>query len=266
MPPRRLTRLVLALLGSAAPAASQAPSRPEPGFSRESVLWRGARYEVVWADPARVDVTVHWRDGAGRPFGSLRALEREMGRRGVRLLAATNAGIYERAPGGGYRPLGLHVERGRTLRPLNLETRRRGQAGWGNFYLLPNAVFLVDARGRARILDARQAAEPSRLAAEATQSGPALVLGGRIHPAFAGPGRSVTTRNAVGVCRGGRVAIAATRDRVSVHDLALLFRDRLECPDALYLDGTVSGLLVPSHGVRWEDGTYAGILAVTART
>ncbi|HWW12734.1 MAG TPA: hypothetical protein VN018_09465 [Brevundimonas sp.] len=47
----------------------------------------------------------------------------------------------------GLNAIGLLVENGRTLTPLN----RRG--GDGNFYLQPNGVFAVDRSGRTRVID-----------------------------------------------------------------------------------------------------------------
>jgi len=48
-----------------------------------------------------------------------------------------NAGMYEADQS----PLGLFIVDGRVARPLNL------RSGSGNFYLKPNGVFWVDARG-----------------------------------------------------------------------------------------------------------------------
>ena len=39
---------------------------------------------------------------------------------------------------------------------------------------------------------------------------------------------------------------AISKDPVNFHEFALLFRDVLHCPDALYLDGVISGLHAPA--------------------
>jgi len=216
----------------------------------------GARYHVVRVDLTRADLKMYWRDEAGRPFGSLGALERWLGARGERVLAATNAGIFYRTR----LPAGLHVERGREMRPLNtVPTPPAGEAP-GNFFYRPGGVFFIDGDGRAHITETGAARRSLGRMREATQSGPLLLLDGEPHWLV---GRAVS-RNAVAVCSPTEVAMVFAPDGVSVRDLALFIRDELRCRDALYLDGTISGLSVPSARVR-RDGSYVGILAATAR-
>jgi uncharacterized protein YigE (DUF2233 family) len=216
----------------------------------------GARYQVVRVDLTRADLRMYWRDDAGRPFGSLGALERWLAARGDTLLAATNAGIFYRTR----LPAGLHVERGRELRPLNaVPTPPAGEAP-GNFFYRPNGVFFIDQDGRAHIAETAAARRSLPRMREATQSGPLILRGGEPHWLI---GRALA-RNAVAVCSPTDVALVFAPDGVSVRDLALFIREELGCADALYLDGTISGLTVPAAGVR-RDGSYVGILGVTAR-
>lgn len=246
--------------------AAAAPAREE-GFGYERVRHAGTAFDVVWADPARVEVGVHWKDAAGRPYRSLAAFERAMARGGRRVLAATNAGMFEVARSGARRdsvPLGLHVERGAVLRGLNQRRVRRGEAGWGNFYVTPNAVFAIGRDRRASVRESSRVRGREAALAHATQSGPALVLEGRLHPAFAAPGGRRLPRNGAGVCTDGRVAIVYA-SAATLHEMATLFRDRLRCPNATYLDGSISGLAVPGEGFRVENGRYVGILAVLAK-
>ncbi len=51
-----------------------------------------------------------------------------------------NGGIYDKA----YAPLGLYIEDGKQLTPVNRS------AGGGNFFIRPGGVFLVE-NGRAKI-------------------------------------------------------------------------------------------------------------------
>src|SRR5262249_41447920 len=85
----------------------------------------------------------------------------------------------------------------------------------------------------------------------ATQSGPMLVLKGKLHPRFGRAGPSLKRRDGVGVCAGERVSFAISEGEVSFASFARLFRDRLQCPNALFLDGgSVPSLYVPGspHG------------------
>ena len=214
-------------------------------------------YQVVRVDLTYADVRMYWNDEAGQPFGSLAALHRWLQGRGERLLAATNAGIFYRSR----LPAGLHVERGAPpLRPLNTSPTPPSGEARGNFFSQPNGVFYISRSGTAHIDETSAAARALPRMLEATQSGPLLLLHGVPHPLV---GDSTLARNAVAVCSSRQVAFVFA-PRASIRELALFVRDVLGCPDALYLDGAISGLWVPSARVR-SDGSYVGILGVTPR-
>jgi uncharacterized protein YigE (DUF2233 family) len=152
---------------------------------------------------------------------------------------AMNAGMYDEDG----RPIGLAIVDGREVHAIN---RREGG---GNFHLLPNGVFLVRGDGRAEVVetDAFQFTKAIRFA---TQSGPMLVIAGRLHPKFETDGQSRYIRNGVGV-RDGKALFVISQDPVSFGKLARYFRDSLKVPDALYFDGSVSSLWDPA--ANWQD-------------
>src|SRR5215210_4158025 len=80
----------------------------------------------------------------------------------------------------------------------------------------------------------------------ATQSGPLLVLAGKIHPAFKPDSASRHIRNGVGVPSPDTALFVISEAPVSFYDFATLFRDKLHSPDALFLDGTISSLYAPA--------------------
>ena len=82
----------------------------------------------------------------------------------------------------------------------------------------------------------------------ATQSGPMLVIDGKIHPRFSEGGTSYKRRNGVGVPDGHTAIFAISENAVNFHDFAKLFRDGLKCSNALFFDGTVSSLYSPELG------------------
>jgi uncharacterized protein YigE (DUF2233 family) len=171
-----------------------------------------------------------WRDEAGKPFRSFRRLDAWLKARGQRLSFAMNAGMYH----ADFAPVGLLVIDGEELVPLN-----RGE-GKGNFFLKPNGVFYVDARGAHVVESDEYPGEPQGVRL-ATQSGPLLLRYGVIHPRFDPASRSRHVRNGVGIC-GGKAVFAISRRPVSLHAFARYFRDTLHCDSALYLDGAVSSL------------------------
>ena len=79
----------------------------------------------------------------------------------------------------------------------------------------------------------------------ATQSGPLLVSDGIFHPAIRLNSPNKLIRNGVGIRSDGHLYFVISTTPVSFHEMATLFRDYLDCPDALYLDGTVSALYAP---------------------
>jgi uncharacterized protein YigE (DUF2233 family) len=146
-------------------------------------------------------------------------------------LAVTNAGIYSV----GNAPEGLHVERGNTLSPLNLNN------GDGNFYWKPNGVFYL-AGDAAGIIESEKFASLNKPGAvsEATQSGPLLVIDGQVNSNLKPDSQSLFARSGIGVKSADEVYILISEDEVSLFDFASVFAQQLNCRDALYLDGCVS--------------------------
>jgi uncharacterized protein YigE (DUF2233 family) len=167
-----------------------------------------------------------------------------------------NAGMYHEDR----RPVGLYVENG--AETMHLVTR----AGPGNFGMLPNGVFWVDADGASHVTEtlAYEALAPD--ARFATQSGPMLVIHGTLHPEFNPDGTSRKRRNGVGLSKDGKTLWFAISDgAVNFHTFARLFRDRLNTPQALYLDGVVSRLYAPELG-RDDSGVSMGPIVAIVRT
>ena len=150
-------------------------------------------------------------------------------------------------------PIGLYVAEGKTRKPLNRA------AGEGNFHLLPNGVFWVDTAGRYHV-DTAAAYASRKIASdtiEATQSGPMLVISGKLHPEFSADGASRYRRNGVGIDAQGTAWFAISEEPISFGKFARLFRDELACTNALYFDGAVSSIWVPSEN-RLEIGSPIG--------
>ncbi|MEY9163203.1 uncharacterized protein YigE (DUF2233 family) [Sinorhizobium fredii] len=180
------------------------------------------------------DIRLYNKDQAGAPFRSFKALSLEMRQRGEYIVFAMNGGMYHED----LSPVGLHVEEGVEQAQLNTNP------GWGNFHLLPNGVFYVDD-GKAGVMAAEAYRDAGIKARFATQSGPMLVIDGALHPRFLPDSDSLKTRNGVGVTKSGEVVFAVSKRPVRFHDFATLFRDPLGCPNALFLDGTISSLYAP---------------------
>ncbi|QAU23492.1 hypothetical protein EO087_05440 [Dyella sp. M7H15-1] len=263
-PPKRLrrslTRHLLALLG-ACPLLVSCNYQVQPMESR-TVNFQGQDFTVVRLDLHRESLSLHWKNpDNSQPFGDIQTLREWGAANGKRLMFAANAGIYDAA----FSPLGLYVENGKTLVPLNLF---RGNPAAGNFSIQPNGVFAIYQDGHAAVRTSTQFKTDGKPVDWATQSGPMLVIDGQINHQFVGDSNSNKWRS--GVCAHGpyQVVFAVSESPVNFHTFASLFRDKLGCRDALYLDGTISQFYIDGTGYTGAPTfmvkPYAGIFAVFA--
>lgn len=217
-----------------------------------NVLVSGKRVTVCRVNVHKERLQLFLKDDGGKPFKSFEAIDRWLQTRGQKLVFGMNAGMYHRD----FSPVGLFVIGGQQLAPLNTNN------GAGNFYLKPNGVFLVSEKG-ARVVASSEYPELSERVLLATQSGPLLVRGGKIHPAFSPGSESRLIRNGVGVPSPDVAVFAITEGPVNFHEFATLFRDILRCPDALYLDGVVSSLHSTELKRSDKKTEFGPVIAVT---
>jgi uncharacterized protein YigE (DUF2233 family) len=227
--------LSLALLAGGSPAGSARAEDPESPICRP-VSHEGAGYVVCTIDLRREALNLFWRGPDGHPYASLSRLAEVQG---PKLLVAVNAGMYDPE----LAPVGLYVENGRELKSANTKD------GDGNFHLKPNGVFYL-GRGSAGVLETGEYLRRGLKPEFATQSGPMLVIHGQIHPKISEDGPSKKLRNGVGIRDSSTVLLAISDGPVSFGAFARLFRDGLGCPDALFLDGSISALYAPEIGRR----------------
>ena len=150
---------------------------------------------------------------------------------------AVNGGMFDEAGA----PVGYYVEDGNRRREL---VRADGE---GNFHLKPNGVF-YGSGGSWRVRTTEDFyAEVSDRPRFGTQSGPMLVIDGKLHPEFQPDGPSRLIRNGVGVDAQGRAHFVKSEGPISFGKFAAYFRDRADTPNALFLDGNVSALWEPSR-------------------
>jgi uncharacterized protein YigE (DUF2233 family) len=229
----------ISLLGAPAVAQSNSgPCRP--------LLHEDAQYTVCTIDLRKYRLKLFWRAPDGEAYNSfdrLAQVHRD-------LAFAMNGGMYHKD----WSPVGLYVEDGRELKKANTAN------GPGNFHMKPNGVFYATADSAA-VMETGRYLRRKPKAEIATQSGPMLVIDGRIHPKIAEEGVSRKMRNGVGVRDGKTVVFAISEGLVTFGQFARLFRDALGCNNALFLDGSVSSLYAPSLNradARWPMGPIIG--------
>ncbi|MCC6144585.1 MAG: phosphodiester glycosidase family protein [Candidatus Hydrogenedentes bacterium] len=233
--------------------AEEADAKPagDAALLCEKQTFRHVDYDVVRVDLQQADLRLFWKDSAGEPIKNFRRLQNHLKTQGLRALFAINSGIYARD----HTPLGLHVENGQELEPLN---RKRGG---GNFFLKPNGVFYIDAAG-GHIAETEAFAGKAPEVRLAVQSGPLLLDRGKIHPVFEPESDSRHIRNGVGIVNDHTIIFAITHFPVNLYDFASFFKEAAACSDALYLDGAISGMFAPGCGRNDTGAEYVGMLAI----
>lgn len=235
-------------------------------LTAETLEHRGTTYHIYRLDPERDRLQLLLPEKKGEPNTFTKVRDR-LEKKGQKLKFAMNSGIFE----GTLLPTGLHVSEGKTITPLNLEDfvkEREGQLT-PNFFLKPNGVFFIRKNGTAGILESSAFAAANESVHLATQSGPLLVQSGSIHPVLSPDSESKRLRNGVGIDRSGTVVFVCSlhdhaKGEANLYHFAECFRDRLDCANALYLDGDISYVTIPGETGPIEDTNwFAGILAVT---
>ena len=185
-------------------------------------------------DPQRERIVMYWQKEDGKAWGSLRALLADIDHNG-QVQMAMNGGIYDKA----YAPLGLYIEKGRQLTPLNRAS------GGGNFFIRPGGVFY--------------------LRRYAVQSGPMLIENGKINWRLKPSASSRKLRNGVGITGDGKVVFMLSARETNFYDFACYAQSRLNVRQMLYLDGTISKMYQKGGSVPWQYHPFVTMIAVESR-
>ena len=200
-------------------------------------------------DLKKQEIKFYWKDDKNQPFRSFQRLKDWLDSRARKLVFAMNGGMYKTDNS----PLGLFIEAKKTITPLNT------RSGSGNFYLKPNGIFYVTTDNTAAICTTDRFRNDLKIK-YATQSGPMLVVNGKINTAFKEGSTNLNIRNGVGLLPGGRVLFVMSKTAVNFYDFADFFW-KAGCKDALYLDGFVSRTYLPEKEWIQTDGNFGVIIA-----
>jgi uncharacterized protein YigE (DUF2233 family) len=194
MPKARTIAFLLLAATSLVDHSNSALAQAQPCRSKE---YAHNAYTVCEVDLGKHTVRLYWKRSDGTPYAYLSSLPRALEHETGKLLFATNAGMFDPD----LKPVGLYVEQGRELVHAN------ARSGYGNFHMKPNGIFYI-AAGRAVVAETQAFLKQHPQADLATQSGPMLVINGRLHPRFDRGSTSLKARNGVGVRADGKVIFA----------------------------------------------------------
>jgi uncharacterized protein YigE (DUF2233 family) len=203
-------------------------------------------------DLKKQDLRLYWKNDDGEILRSIANLKSYVEGKNQELVFAANGGMYQQDN----TPLGLFIQNGKTVAPLN--TRKAD----GNFYLKPNGVFSIV--GNKAFITTTENFKVNPDIKYATQSGPMLVIDGKIHPAFKQGSANLNIRNAVGILPDGKIVFAMSKTQINFYDFAMYFKE-LGCENALFLDGFVSRTYLPEENWVQTDGNFGVMIGVTKK-
>lgn len=187
---------------------------------------------IICTVKQKENLRLFWKGADGEPYRNFSKVADAATQDGKTLLFALNAGMYQVD----FAPMGLYVEDGQELVPADTKAHTRSSGPVPNFYKKPNGVFYF-GHDSAGIVSTDRFLKRRPNAHFATQSGPMLVIQNKLNPILIKGSTDRTRRSGVGVCNDDSIRFAISEDAVNFYDFASLFRDRLKCSNAIFLDG-----------------------------
>ena len=204
-------------------------------------------------DLQKQDLKLYWKNDEGKNFKNFKSLKEWLESKSEILVFAMNGGMYLKD----LSPQGLFIENG--LVKTEIDTV---QKGYGNFYMQPNGIFYITKDKKGFVC--KTADFTSENVAYATQSGPMLLINGKMHPKFIKGSKNLNIRNGVGILPNGNLLFAMSKQKINFYDFASYFKS-FGCKNALYLDGFISKTYLPEKSYRDLDGKFGVIIGETKK-
>lgn len=201
-------------------------------------------------DTKKQDLQLYWKNDNGETFKSIQNLKNYVENKNLTLIFAMNGGMFNKD----FSPQGLFIQNKTTLAVLDTAD------GNGNFYLKPNGVFYITSDNIPLVCRTSDFKDNGKIK-YATQSGPMLIIDGKIHSAFKDGSTNLNIRNGVGILPDNKVVFAMSKTGINFYDFAKYFQN-LGCKNALYLDGFVSRTYLPEKKWTQTDGNFGVIIGV----
>jgi len=221
-------------------------------LSYESSILDKDTFLTYVVDPKKQNLKLYWKDDKNTAFESIQNLKDWIESKNQTLVFAMNAGMYMPDCA----PLGLFIQDCKTLRTLNKKS-----SNYGNFYSKPNGIFYVDTANVATICKTEDFIADKKIK-YATQSGPMLLIDGKMHSICKAGSSSTVIRNGVGILPDNNVIFVMAVKEINFYSFANYFK-KLGCKNALYLDGVISGAYLPEKNWTDNDGFFGPMIGVT---
>ncbi|SHI68968.1 phosphodiester glycosidase family protein [Flavobacterium terrae] len=209
------------------------------------------RFITYTINPKKLNVEFYWKNEKGENFKNIENLKLWLEQRKKTLVFGTNGGMYKKNNS----PQGLYIEN--KIQKAEIDTTN----GNGNFYLKPNGVFYIKTDKTINICLTNDFVNDGKIK-YATQSGPMLVINGKILSAFKKNSTNLNIRNGVGVLPNNEIMFVMSKKEINFYEFAEYFKNN-GCKNALYLDGFVSRTYLPEKNWIQTDGNFGVIIGVT---
>jgi uncharacterized protein YigE (DUF2233 family) len=209
------------------------------------------RFITYVVNPKKENISFFYKNKKNENFSNAENLKNWLKTKKKELVFATNGGMYKKD----HSPQGLYIEKNILISKIDTTSAN------GNFYLKPNGVFYITNDKKASICETTTFIENKNIAF-ATQSGPMLVIDGKIHTSFKENSTNLNIRNGVGILPNNQVVFAISKKEINFYDFADYFK-KIGCKNALYLDGFVSRTYLPEKNWKQSDGDFGVIIGIT---
>jgi uncharacterized protein YigE (DUF2233 family) len=227
-----------------------------PNGSRAfKLFYDGKYYSCFEANPKILDIQMHLNDSLKNTAGTINNVTEQLSSLGKLVIFCTNAGMFK----SDFTPQGLYIENSKIVQN---EDKRKGL--YGNFYLEPNGVFYISKDKTPGLISTDDLTDSIKLTMLfATQSGPMAVYNNVINSNFTQNSKNVNIRSGVGILENGNVVFVISEDKVNFYDFASVFKEKLKCASALYLDGAISESYIPALLKLKTTGQFGPMISIS---
>jgi len=219
-------------------------------FLSNDFIEMDSRFLSFIVDLNKDELRFFLKNADGEFYQNFRNLNDDLKNQNKEMVFATNGGMFMQ----NFMPLGLYVENGKPMTPIN---KKNGKT---NFYIKPNGIFYLTKDKKASIKTTSDF-KFNKSILYATQSGPMLLINGKINPEFRNNSINLNIRNGVGILPDNKVLFALTKMPMNFYDFANYFKE-MKCKEALFLDGGISEFYYPEKGFTESLQSFGIIIAV----
>jgi uncharacterized protein YigE (DUF2233 family) len=213
------------------------------------------RIRSIVVNPTLENIRFYWKTDSNQIIGKFDKLNKLLQRKNETLVFSMNGGMFK----SGRIHLGLYIEKGKVLNHLN---NTKGKDG--NFFLGQKGIFYITKKRKAGIIRSSEKIDLHSLE-YATQSGPMLIVDGKVDMVFKKGSVNTCIRNGVGLLPNGNILFAISKQPINFYDFAKYFQ-LMGCKQALYLDGIISKMYEAEVQSIPEHTPFGVIIAVSKST